>query len=619
MTSARNPSKPTRLRGVVVAALFALPLLALIGIAFLTSSWVGSANASGQNGAIGEARAHLERGDGVAAEMALKRALEEGATNPQIAAWMGQAEFLQGDLVDARRWLSPGEFVNEDRAHGFQILGLVEMAEGNLPAAGWAFDRSLEANADNALLWVDIAQLRYRGGEHGGSLQAVEKALEIDADHPRALEFRGLIARESEGMVPALEWFERGLEVAPDDLSLLGEYAATLGEAGRASDMLTVARAMTKASPGNPKALYLQAVLAARGGKNSLARRILWRLKADESEIPAQLLLLGILELQAGNPAVAADSLEKLLRLQPDNRRARQLYARALLEDDAPSELIARFADAARQSDADVYLMTLVGRAYEQTGDRDKAAWYLDKAADAKRHFVTAISPVANVGSLRSEWEQDQRSVAKGIAFVRGLVASQQFGQAIAVSNKLAEFHPDSTDIAIIRGDAALAAKQFNLAMQHYTQASRIRQPSSLSVRMAAALVDSGKLREAQSLLVNSLENNGPDTEISELLTTIAVKSGNWEEAYAWLDYGIKAPGGQRDPELLRWHAEMLLRLGQDDEALPFLQRAYRLQKSNPEVAQTFSEALKRQLEASADGTVFQRKANRTLNERGRS
>ena len=602
-----------------MAALFAVPVVGLIVFAFLTTSLVGPAAAGGTSGEIATAREHLQRGDGVAAEMSLKRALEQGATQEEVAAWMGEAEFKQGDLVDARRWLSPGEFTEADRSHGFHILGLVEMAEGNLPAAGWAFDRSLEAKSDNSTLWVDIAHLRYRGGEHGASLQAIDQALRIDGANPRALEFRGLIAREAEGMVPALDWLEKGLEAAPEDISLLGEYAATLGEAGRAKEMLTVVRKMTEIDPGNQKALYLQAILAARGGKNSLARRLLWRLKADESDIPAQLLLLGILELQAGNPAVAADSLEKLLRMQPDNRRARQLYARALLEDDAPSELIARFAESARRPDADVYLMTLVGRAYEQMGERRNAALYLDRAADANRHFVTAISSVTNLGILRSEWEQDQRSVAKGIAFVRGLVANQQNGQALAVANTLAEIHPDSTDVAIIRGDAALAGKRFSLAMRHYGQAARIRRPASVTVRMAAAMVDSGQLQEARTLLEDHLRNNGPDPELSELLTTIAVKQGDWELAYAWLDYGIEAPGGQRDPELLRWYAEVLLRLNQDDAAMPYLRRAYRLQKSNPEVAQTFGDALRRQQEQSADTSVFQRKANKTSLTLGRS
>ncbi len=69
-----------------------------------------------------------------------------------------------------------------------------------------------------------------------------------------------------QGLVASLPWFEKGLKAAPDDLSLLGEYAATLGEIGRAKDMLRVTRHMIELDGENPRAFYLQAVLAARAG-----------------------------------------------------------------------------------------------------------------------------------------------------------------------------------------------------------------------------------------------------------------------------------------------------------------------------------------------------------------
>jgi hypothetical protein len=61
-----------------------------------------------------------------------------------------------------------------------------------------------------------------------------------------------------------LPWFERGLALASDDSGLLGEYAARLGELGRAHAMLKITRHMLALDPGNPRALLLQAMLAGR-------------------------------------------------------------------------------------------------------------------------------------------------------------------------------------------------------------------------------------------------------------------------------------------------------------------------------------------------------------------
>ncbi len=61
------------------------------------------------------------------------------------------------------------------RQHGFHMLARLEMADGNLPAAGDAFDRALEGNGGTAEIWVDIGRMRYRGGEHHQALEAAQR------------------------------------------------------------------------------------------------------------------------------------------------------------------------------------------------------------------------------------------------------------------------------------------------------------------------------------------------------------------------------------------------------------------------------------------------------------
>ena len=92
---------------------------------------------------VKSAAAALARGDGIAAEAELNRALAAGAGKPDVAAAMGEALLDQGKPVRAREWLGPAQFARGSEAYGWRMLGLLERQEGHLAAAGRAYDKAL--------------------------------------------------------------------------------------------------------------------------------------------------------------------------------------------------------------------------------------------------------------------------------------------------------------------------------------------------------------------------------------------------------------------------------------------------------------------------------------------
>ncbi len=340
----------------------------------------GCGQGSQGQGTIDEARQALSRGDALGAEIILQQELDGGTPREQLAALLGEAALAQGKLADARAWLASGEFDEPTRAHGFHMLGRLEMRSGNLPAAGSAFDRALASAPDDPELWVDVGRLRYQGGEQRQAIEASDWAVKLDPGSARALHFKGQLVRDAHGLTAALPWFEAGLASAPDDTALLADYAATLGELGRAKDMLKVVRHLAKVDPGNSQVFYLQAVLAARAGKADFARALLQRSGDVERERPAAMLLSAVIDMENSNHASAAQTLSKLAARQPENRRVQTMLARALSLGRNESELIYTLGDIARRPSSGPYLQTLVGRAYEARGERETAAWYLDRA-----------------------------------------------------------------------------------------------------------------------------------------------------------------------------------------------------------------------------------------------
>lgn len=480
--------------------------------------------------ALAEASAALERGDGIAAEVAARRALDAGMPCGEVAALIGEAELLQGDLGDARDWLGAAEFSAATRERGFHALGRLEMVEGDLAAAGRAFDQALASSPGSARLWVDIGRLRYRAGQHYLAVEAAAKAIALGPDEPRALEFQAQLTRDAEGVVTALPWFARALERAPRDLGLLGEYAATLGEAGRHEDMLRVARRMVEIDPRHPRAYYLQAVLAARAGRDYLARRLLARTNGAYDDLPAGLLLDGVLELRAGNAALAAERFDDLARLQPDNALAPLLLGRALLAHGEANEVVARLGAAADRPDASPYLLALVGRAHEQLGRRRDAARYLDRAGEA--------GP-ATVGVLAASKE----SLAE-VSEIRAALERGRAVEALALARQLSARYPDSIDVEILAGDVALLAGDATEALAAYRRAATVRRDFALVERMAAAHGKLGREDAAMGEVSGYLARNPRSLPAARLLGKMLERRGDARGAGMLLAYARDLGGG---------------------------------------------------------------------------
>jgi tetratricopeptide (TPR) repeat protein len=482
-------------------------------------------------------RAALRNGDGVAAEAALERELATGTPQAELAPFLGEAALRQGDLADARRWLGEGEFAPDVAGHGLHMLGRLRMLEGDLAQAGRAFDKALLTRRDDPELWVDIARLRYRGGEQAQAILASQKALVLGPDNVAALLLRAQMVRDSAGNMAALPLFERGLALSPGNSDLLADYAATLGELGRAKDMLAAVRRFASAAPGDPRAYYLQAVLAARAGNHDLARKLLQRSGNLDRQMPAAILLLAVVDLENGNPASAAQGLDRLLGEQPDNARARMLMALALSAAGNDRELIARFA---RSAD-DRYIAMLVGRAYERQGDRTTAAAYLDRALGGPiaPHLVR-LAPSSRIGVRPLREGEDGASV---VAVVRGLMTMGRAVDARSRAEGWLRAHPGSADAMGLAGDTAFAARDLRGALRHYQAAAAVRRPWPLVKRMAAALEASGDVKEAEALVAAHLAGEPNNAEAAQMLARRFTARGEVGRAQA-LSMHARSHGG---------------------------------------------------------------------------
>jgi cellulose synthase operon protein C len=546
--------------------------------------------------ALARARAALAAGDGIAAEAELRRALDAGVPRPQVTAAMGEALLLQGNPDQARAWLAGREFAAGQEGYGWRMLGRVEQAQGNLPAAGKAYDQALRHTPDDGRLWVDIGRLRYAGGEQVQAIEAADHALRLAPTEVRALEFRGQLVRDVHGLIPALAWFERGLSLDPDDLGLLGEYAATLGELDRAHAMLEVTRRMLALDAGNPRALFLQAVLVARAGKSRLARDLLNRGGDRLGHVPAALLLRGVLELDAGNANLAIDSLDRLVRAQPSNAGAAHVLARAayVAGDDVQ---LRKLAAALREPSP--YLLALGGRAREREGRRDLAAPLLDRAAKSVGEGLEVLGEDEDLRVLAADWAERPGLLGAGLRYVRKLLGAGDLAGAEAIAERLRAANPGSGDAQAIAGDVQLLRGNAGAAIERYAIAARVRADAGLVARQVRALEAARRSGEADTLVEARLAASPTDPALNRLAADRAAARRDWPRAAALARY--VAARDPRSPGALQLLAEALLALGDRDGARQAALSLQALQPARPDVTALVRRTGGTRLAAAAD------------------
>ena len=265
-----------------------------------------------------QAEVLLKLYDGIGAQSELERSFQLGLDPVNVRHLYGHALQLQGKLGKARDQLLANDIPPQNQAYAARIMGRVGQQLGDDGLASRAYDRALRLDPNYSDLWVDIARFRFWSGDQAGAIAAVDEAVKLEPKNIRALQYRGELLRFQFGLGAALPWFERALQIDPNDVALLTEYAATLGDMGRMKDMLVVARKVIALDGKNPRAFFMQSVLAARAGDYALARSLMAKTEGKLDDVPAVILVQGIMrseehtsELQSRSDLVCRLLLEK--------------------------------------------------------------------------------------------------------------------------------------------------------------------------------------------------------------------------------------------------------------------------------------------------------------------
>jgi len=553
-------------------------------------------------GAIAErvelARVATKLGDGVAAEAAIRGAIDAGGNPAALRPILARALAMQGKGDAALAILSEGPVIAAMEGEAAWVAGDIHRDRGELGDARDAYDHAVRALPRNAMLWVDIARFRAANADLLGARDAVDYAIELDETNGAALALKAGLVRKSEGLTAALPWYDAALDVDPGNGDALIAQAATLGDLGLYKAMLASLRRAATVVPGDPRLYYLQAVVAARAGNFPLARSLLQRTRGAMDDVPGFMLLSAIVELELGGEAVAATWAERLVSGQPHNFTARRILAAASWADGDSAAAAKALAPIVARDDADSWSLLLAARIAAEGGAAERGAAYAARAAALTRDDAEPFAFGQSI-LLRSAGDAAPLNPARAIPAMAADLAHGDAARAIERAAALRDANPGVAEAHILLGDAAFAAGRFGLAVQSYRAAHNLDASERAALRLANALYRGGDVAGARAA-IGALGRSDPASIAADRIAGhLAIDGGEWDTAI-WHFQRVRGRIGDRDAVVLRELARAYAAKGDRARARAFIDRAYRLQPLNTAIMEFYADLLEREGAAQA-------------------
>ena len=394
---------------------------------------------------------------------------------------------------------------------------------------------------------------------------------------------KALVVRARAGPVPALPWFEAALERDPDDVEVLIDYAATLGDAGRGAAMLVPLRRAAGLDPTNARALFLEGLIAARAGQPALARTLFDRMSGAEADQPAVLQARAAVALALETPAAATRFAQRLVTLQPDNDGARRLLAAALAASDNPLGAVEVLDPITTRSDADAWSLALLARSFAAIGSADAALEPLTRAARLSRGTAALLRGGVAAG--------DSLDPAVAVPAIRARLAGGEGLAAIALARRLAAANPGVAEARVLIGDAAVVLGDDRAAASNFAAAADLKFDEATMLRLVSVLERLGERQRAADTLAAFMARNPENIEAMRVAAAFAAEQGDWARARDALSAANQRIG-PNDALILIQLARAQIELGDAAAALPYAARAYRLVPGNATASGVYGLAL---------------------------
>jgi tetratricopeptide (TPR) repeat protein len=410
---------------------------------------------------------HLYRrtGDSAKATAAFERAVKADPTYPPAMVWLGNS-YLEEGRPDAADPLYEKALARDPGMVAALLgRGRAALARNDYATAIAQLERALTIEPDANAVHVPLA-LAYRGA---GQPEKAKRHLrpqgttplrppdplfdEIDLllETPVAFELRGARAMVNRRFPEAIEAFQKGVTLAPDEPALRHKLATALALNGDLQGALTTMRETVRRSPDFAKGHYSLGLLYLQASDGRRAAAAFQdALRVEETYVEPRLQLAHLLRRTGQSPAALPHYL-RLIELDPRVVEARFGAAMALVD-------VGRFTDARDQlvegsrmfPDRPGFALAL-GRILAAAPDA--------RARDGQRALTV----------MQSLPEPAQHTFEYGMVTAMALAETGRFDEAVSLQQQILEQIPPDADPPM--------RQRVNDLLRSYRQRQPARQP----------------------------------------------------------------------------------------------------------------------------------------------
>jgi putative PEP-CTERM system TPR-repeat lipoprotein len=506
-----------------------------------------------------QARVALEFGGGVQAQTELERAVQAGVPADKVRHLRAHALILQRKFGDAMDLLDARTIPPQFAAYAARMRGRILTQQNRIADARAEFATALRLGPGDPDTTVDVARFAATDGKPAEAMRLVDTVLAAKPTNGKALLLKGDLVRRTDGLEASLPFFNRALEVDPNNIEALLERAATLGDLNREKDARRDLARLNGLIPDHPLALYLEAVLETRGQRYEKARQLMTRTKGTLNSYTPALMLQGMLAYQANDIGQATDFFGKVVGAAPQSVVARKLYAAAQLRGDDVRGAIETLKPVIDSGAADGRTYALYGAAFARSGNMVKAQEYMQKAVaeapEASGGLKTQLAMTqllqGNVDAAEQEVVDVLKADGKSLQALMVLTLIQlrdrEYDKAMVTANRIVKLYPDLPVGYNIRGGAELGKGDLKRAEASF-RAALARKADYVEARrnLSQVLLVTGRAADAERELKTIIETNKRDVRALMLLANIAGRNSDMTARIEWLQQAAAA-----DPKLL--------------------------------------------------------------------
>ena len=497
------------------------PTISRSALATLTTTLLLGCGAGAPSGDIAAGKAHLDKGDYVAAAIEFKTVLQQNPESGESRYLLGialrKASNLAASEIELRKAAAAGfdktlvhpeliavlsesaQFAKvlseakpeESRSSKVKAelqarVGDAFLATGKRDKARAAFEDSLATDPASPGGKLGFARLSAMARDFAKAHQLTDEALATAPDSLDALQFKAdLFVAEGKGK-EAITIYSKAIELRPAAVSLYLGFVPLLIADRDPKGAAEWLGKLKKAVPDTIVATYLEALIAYSNGDRGRARELVRIALKDAPDFPQALLLAGQTEHDLGSYVQAEEHLRKSITLMPEATQPRRLLASTYFRAGQLAKAQETITPLLKDSSTDGASWLLAGEFALSAGDTATAVARLEKAVSLqpKNTFYQARLGLARLtagGTQSARAVQDLETLSAAdptqydadIALLNHFLGTRNLEKAAASVEILKRKQPDNPlshnlagVVALARDDKAGARSAFARALE---------------------------------------------------------------------------------------------------------------------------------------------------------